>query len=388
MDKNQKVLIVDDEVRNQRIIMEVLEGLVEYKTASSGEEALKIADEYLPDLVLLDIMMPGINGYEVCKKIKANPNMKFTKIILVSGKAMIEERIKGYDEGADDYMTKPFAPEELLAKAKVFLRLTAIEKELTEFNNNLDEKVKEKTKQLLEAEEKLITAAKMSALGEMAGGIAHEINTPLGTIGLLAGQIESLIQEDPLDKDAAANMIKIIRETVKRIGIIIHSLRTFSRDGSKDDFNSVPVVQVIESTLRLCNEKLKQNNIDLRIDKIPDDLKIRCQEIPLSQVLINLISNSCDAIQSHKEKWIHISTEVKGDYVLISVTDSGQGIPPELQSKIFQPFFTTKEIGKGTGLGLSISKGIIDSHKGSLTIDTESKNTKFVIQLSKGEDVK
>ncbi|MES2768754.1 MAG: response regulator [Bdellovibrionota bacterium] len=383
MNLKQKVLIVDDEARNQRIISEVLEGLVDFKVASSGEEALKICEEYVPDLVLLDIMMPGINGYEVCKLIKANPKTKLTKVILVSGKAMIEERIKGYDEGADDYMTKPFIPEELLAKSKVFLRLTAIEKELVEFNASLDEKVKQKTQQLLETEGKLITSAKMSALGEMAGGIAHEINTPLGTIGLLAGQVDGLVLEDPIDVVSISNMLNIIKETVTRIGLIIHSLRTFSRDGSVDDFDSVPVKKIIDSTLMLCNEKLKQNGIEFQMEEIPQDLKIECQQVPISQVLINLINNACDAIELQKEKWIRLSIEDKGDTIALSITDSGNGISKEIAEKIFQPFFTTKEIGKGTGLGLSISKGIINSHKGNLAIDPDCKNTRFILQLPK-----
>jgi C4-dicarboxylate-specific signal transduction histidine kinase len=123
----------------------------------------------------------------------------------------------------------------------------------------------------------------------------------------------------------------------------------------------------------------------LQMEPIPDDIKIHCQEVPISQVLINLIGNSCDAIQGQKDKWIKISAEIKDENVFLSVTDSGNGIPALLQEKIFQPFFTTKAIGQGTGLGLSISKGIINSQNGNLTLDTQCKNTKFVIQLPKSK---
>lgn len=194
MSTKQKVLIVDDEPRNQRIIAETLDELVECRNASSGEEALEALGAFTPDLVLLDIMMPGIDGYEVCRKIRADSKYALIKIILVSGKAMIEERLKGYEVGADDYMTKPFEPEELLAKAKVFLRLIQAERALSELNRSLEEKVQERTRQLLDAEAKLINAAKMSALGEMAGGIAHEINTPLGTIGMIVDQVRELVE--------------------------------------------------------------------------------------------------------------------------------------------------------------------------------------------------
>src|SRR6185312_15086367 len=111
------------EPRNQRIVAESLDGEVAFKTVSNGEEALAALEAAAMDLVLLDIMMPGIDGYEVCRRIRANPALALTKVILVSGKAMIEERLKGYDVGADDYMTKPFVPEELLAKTRVFLKL-------------------------------------------------------------------------------------------------------------------------------------------------------------------------------------------------------------------------------------------------------------------------
>jgi C4-dicarboxylate-specific signal transduction histidine kinase len=380
----QKVLIVDDEPRNQRIIVEVLEEIVDLQIASSGEEALTILDSYQPDLVLLDLMMPGIDGYEVCKRIRANPKLTFTKVILVSGRAMIEERLKGYEVGADDYMTKPFASEELLAKAKVFLRLTRAEQELGTLNRDLDEKVKERTQQLVDAEAKLVTTAKMSALGEMAGGIAHEINTPLGTIGMIAEQLQELVNEETIDRKMVSEMTVIVGQTVQRISSIIQGLRTFSRDGSKDSFSSIPLKQVLENTLSLCRERIKHSDVKITLEEIGDDVSIQCRPVQISQIILNLVGNACDAVSTLQEKWIKISAECEGEMVQISVTDSGSGIPENVRDKVFQPFFTTKEIGKGTGLGLSISKGITDAHHGELTLDTKCPNTRFVLSLPKG----
>ena len=379
--EKQKVLIVDDEPRNQRIIAETLEGIVDMKLASSGEEALTIAETYMPDLLLLDIMMPGIDGYEACRKIKGNPKFNLTKVILVSGKAMIEERLKGYDCGADDYMTKPFVAEELLAKSKVFLRLTQAEKQFLELNHSLDEKVKERTKQLVDAEAKLVNSEKMKALGEMAGGIAREINTPLGTITLLTEQLQDLVNGEPLDKKSAADALQLIDNTVKRISTIVQGLRTFSRDGSQDRPDVIQVAQIIESTLVLCKEKLKMNDIQIKLEAISNELSVLCRPVQISQVLVNLINNAFDAIVKQEDKWIQIAAKKEGDMVEISVTDSGNGIPENVQKKLFQPFFTTKEIGKGTGLGLSISKGIVEAHNGTLDIDNNCKNTRFLLRI-------
>jgi C4-dicarboxylate-specific signal transduction histidine kinase len=368
------VLVVDDEPRNQRIITEALEHLIEYKLASSGSEALDLARSYLPDLILLDIMMPGMDGYEVCRQIKADPALELSKVILVSGKAMIEERLKGYAVGADDYMTKPFIPEELVAKAQVFLRLSRLERDQRELNRSLDGK-------LLDTELKLVNAAKMSALGEMAGGIAHEINTPLGTIGMIAEHLKDLVIEEPLDKKTVTDMILVVSRTVTRIATIIRGLRTFSRDGSGDPFEPAPLKQILEDTLVLCREKLKQSGTELRLEGIKDDLILQCRAVQVSQVLLNLVGNACDAIAQLPDKWVGISARVVGEQIEISVADSGSGIPPDARAKLFQPFFTTKEIGLGTGLGLSISKGIAEAHQGSLELDVECPNTRFVLKL-------
>lgn len=386
MSKQHRVLIVDDEPRNQRIITETLfDGSMDLKCASTGEEALAVLEEFMPDLVLLDIMMPGIDGYEVCKKIRSNPKMSMTKVVLVSGKAMIEERLKGYEVGADDYMTKPFVPEELLAKAKVFSRLSRVEKELLELNTNLDDQVKRRTQQLFDTEAKLVNSAKYSALGEMASGIAHEINTPLGTINLVADQISEMIMEDPVDRKAIAQMSQTISNTVKRCGKIIQGLRTFSRDGNLDKPEQVSVKQIVDNTLILCGEKLKHGGMELRVDVPSEEIIVSCRPVQVSQILLNLVNNSCDAINRLTDRWIQISVKKAAREgrpgIDFSVTDSGSGISGQIQNKIFEPFFSTKETGKGTGLGLSISKGIAEAHKGHLALDPSSKNTRFVLWL-------
>jgi C4-dicarboxylate-specific signal transduction histidine kinase len=381
MKNKQKVLIVDDEPRNQRIMTEILEDIVDFQVASSGEEALKALASYSPDVVMLDIMMPGIDGYEVCRQIRANPHLAFTKIILVSGKAMTEERLKGYEVGADEYMTKPFVPEELLAKARVFLRLTATERELAEINRSLDERVQEQTQQLLQAEASLIQSAKMTALGEMAGGIAHEINTPLGVISLASDQLNELINEEKPNLIAVKEMTKAIDDTVQRISKIIQGLRNFSRDGSQDLLVPIPLKEIIADTLGLCSEKIKNAQIQIDVGDIADELLISCQPSQLAQVFLNLINNACDAVRPLKDRWLKISFTAKQDRVQISLIDSGPGIPLAIREKLFQPFFTTKGIGSGTGLGLSISKGIIKSHNGTLKLNSESPNTRFDIEL-------
>ena len=386
MTKKQRVLIVDDEPRNQRILSEILGDQFELQMASTGEEALRVIDGFSPDLVLLDIMMPGKDGYDVCKEIRTRPALNLTKVILVSGKAMIEERLKGYEAGADDYITKPFFPEELLAKTRVFLRLTSMERESEELNRTLDEKVKERTHKLLQAEAMLINSAKLSALGEMAGGIAHQVNSPLGTIWMAADQLQEMILEDPLDRPAIAEMARSIVETVKSISAIVRDLRTFSQDGRKEGFQSVGLRQIVESTLNLCREKMKSQKIQIHVDLPPEDVRFQCQSIQVSHVLFSLINNACDAIALLHEKWIRISADQQEDSLRLTITDSGKGIPQETREKIFEPFFTTKEVGKGAGLGLCISQRIIDMHHGSLTLDSKNENTCFVLRLPLRQD--
>ncbi len=241
---------------------------------------------------------------------------------------------------------------------------------------------KEYEAQLELTKAKSIASAKLASLGEMAGGVAHEINNPLAVISLNASQILELIDDPEIQKDELKMFVEKILKTTSRIDRIVKGLKSFARGGDLDPFISTSVKAILENTLELCSEKLKKHSVELRLKNI-DDVFIECRESQIGQVLLNLISNGVDAIEKQNERWIEVELKNLDGYVVIDVTDSGSGIPDEVAEKIMQPFFTTKEVGKGTGLGLSISKGIIESHKGRFKLDRKSQNTKFSILLPK-----
>lgn len=221
-------------------------------------------------------------------------------------------------------------------------------------------------------------AAKMATLGEMAGGIAHEINNPLAIISARAQMLQQ--QSGKIQPSAIRDYADKIEQTVQRIASIVRGLRTFSRNGENDPTTLAETSQVIADTLEFCRGNLSRNNITLHI-ALEKNLTLHCRPTQISQVILNLINNSQDAIQNLSEKWIRIESSMKNDIISIRVTDSGSGIPYEVADRMMQPFFTTKEVGKGTGLGLSISRGIIEDHGGKLYLDPTSTHTCFVIEL-------
>ncbi len=222
--------------------------------------------------------------------------------------------------------------------------------------------------------------SKMTALGEMAAGIAHEINNPLMIISGKAQKSIRSIRDGNFDTEEFKENLEKIVFTSNRIGKIISGLRAFSRNGEKDPLIRVSLKSIITDTCDLCSEKFRQNGVQLSINDFPDQV-VKCRSVQISQVLLNLLNNSYDAIQGNAEKWIKISATVKEGHISIRVADSGRGISQEIVDKMMQPFFTTKEIGKGTGLGLSISNGIISDHKGKMYYELSEGNTSFVIEL-------
>jgi signal transduction histidine kinase len=236
--------------------------------------------------------------------------------------------------------------------------------------------------ELLNQKSRAEYSAKLASLGEMAGGIAHEINTPLNVILLSAEQQMDLLEDKDLDRPSMKASIEKVQSTTNRIATIVRGLRTFARDGAKDPIEAIAVQTLIDNTLSLCYEKFKLANVDLRLPP-KTDLILRCRPVQISQVILNLLNNSFEAIQELSEKWIAIDIQELPEQIEIRITDSGHGIDPNIQAEIFRPFYTTKDIGKGTGLGLSISRGLIEAHQGQLYVDVDHPHTSFLIRLPK-----
>ncbi|MES2503429.1 MAG: AAA family ATPase [Myxococcota bacterium] len=228
----------------------------------------------------------------------------------------------------------------------------------------------------------MVAQSRLAALGEMAGGVAHEINTPLASIELIVGRLSKLAEQEPVDAAQLASLSALVGKTVNRIASIVRGLRTFSRDGAQDPFLPTNVKQIVDDTLALCSEKFKNAGIDIGV-LVDEQLSIDCRATQISQVLLNLMNNACDAMENNEQKWIRIEASSQDTMVEITVTDSGVWASEEAKKMIFQPFFTTKEVNKGTGLGLSVSQGIIASHGGVLELDMKTVNTQFVIKLPK-----
>lgn len=241
---------------------------------------------------------------------------------------------------------------------------------------------KKERENLLKEQEKLImTSSRLASLGEMAAGIAHEINNPLAIISGYVSVLKKQLSQKGLDGDIEINRrVDSIDSTVQRIAKIIRGLRSYSRESHEGHDEVSSVDQIIDDTLAFCTEKFRNSNIEL-VAHIEPNLKVRCRPYQISQVILNLLNNAYDAVAQSPVRTVVIEARKYSEGIEISVTDSGPGVPKELRSKIMQPFFTTKEVGQGIGLGLSISQGIIQSHGGKFYLDENSKQTRFVIWL-------
>ena len=242
---------------------------------------------------------------------------------------------------------------------------------------------KEMEAQIEANKEQLVTSARLSALGMMAGGIAHEINNPLGIIHALASDLIDLVKEEGMAPPAMVSRNSTrIRETADRIARIIKSLRQISREGSNDKLQPAPIGKILEETLEVCRAWFKANAVKLLLPKHIPELTVYCREVQIGQILLNLLQNAFDAVVEHKgERWVRLDVTAHDGSVVISVTDSGPGIPPELRPRIMEPFFTTKPVGKGTGLGLSLSKNIAEEHGGRLEYGEDDGRTRFSLVL-------
>ncbi|TAE09148.1 MAG: hybrid sensor histidine kinase/response regulator [Oscillatoriales cyanobacterium] len=413
------ILIVDDSATNLSVLSQALKTAgYKVRVAVDGESALVMlekcpvnpAKNFFPELILLDVQMPGIDGFETCRRIKENQLTKAIPVIFMTALADAESKMKGLSLGAVDYITKPFEQDEVIARVNIHWRL----KELTD---NLEQQVTERTCALQKAQVKVVQQEKLSALGQLVAGVAHEINNPLSfMVSNIAPAKEYLTEITELlslyqkyypepPSDIASKIEDIDLEFViedfshlldsmevgtERIKDISLSLRNFARSDG-DTVSAIELHQTLDSTLLLLKHRLKDQGCRPAIEVIQNygELPlIKCYPGPMNQVFMNLLANAIDAVEEAWEKDqrplnITISTEVLRESAIVRIADNGLGMTEEIQQHLFEPLFTTKAVGKGTGLGLSIAKQIVsDKHGGQLFCKSiAGKGTEFAIEL-------
>lgn len=243
--------------------------------------------------------------------------------------------------------------------------------------------LKQLQKTIVEQQTQMISASRLSAIGEMAAAITHEINNPLGVILGRCEMLKRNAQESNLDRDSILKNIEAIEKTGQRIEKIVKSMKLLAYHGESEDFSRVKVSEILSDTLDLCSERFKNKGIQLIIKGEQNNLFLSCISYQLVQVLVNLLNNAYDAVETLKDKWVEIEVKDSSNKIEISVTDSGSGISDDVIKNLFQPFFSTKRVRYGTGLGLSVSKSILIKHGGDLILDTVSPNTSFKLIFPK-----
>jgi C4-dicarboxylate-specific signal transduction histidine kinase len=232
----------------------------------------------------------------------------------------------------------------------------------------------------------MVSSSRLTALGSMAGGIAHEINNPLAVIHASAANISRMAEFGSVQVPAVLKNSNRISQTAERISRIVRSLRHVAREGSADEFRETPAREIVNETLELCAERFRALNIHLGVSAIDPAAVISCREAQICQVLLNLLQNAYDELVDWEgDRWVKLDVTYCPGWVVFSVSDSGPGIAAENRAHIMEPFFTTKPMGKGVGLGLSISRSIALEHGGTLELDEESPHTCFRLKLPRSK---
>ncbi|MBD2167707.1 hybrid sensor histidine kinase/response regulator [Calothrix membranacea FACHB-236] len=409
------ILIVDDNPTNLSVLSAALSSAgFKFRVAVNGESAIAQVERNPPELILLDVQMPGIDGFETCRRLKANPANQNIPIIFTTALADIESKTKGFSLGAVDYIPKPFSQEEVLARVRVHLQL----KRLTE---SLEQQLSDRTIALQQAQIQLVQQEKLSTLGELIAGVAHEINNPISFISSNIEHLEEHIaaiteilrlyqQEylhpsdqitdasEELDLEFALQDIVKIIDSFKlgtdRLRNLSFSLRNFSR-ADVDTKQPADLHQGLDSTLLILQHRLKSvgDRPCIEVIKSYGQLpEVNCYPGQINQVFMNILANAIDAIDeammhgkmSASIPQIQITTEIDAQKcVNIRIADNGMGIPDLIQERLFEPLFTTKPVGKGTGLGLSITHQIIvEKHNGTLEVNSQpGQGTEFTIKI-------
>lgn len=409
------ILVVDDTRENLRLLGDILSGRgYHVRPAPNGLRALSAAQISPPDLILLDILMPEMSGFEVCEKLKADELTNDIPIIFVSAISEVVDKVKAFSIGGVDYITKPFQAEEVLARVETHLALIRLRKGLQDKNIRLQDEIakrkqaedvlRQKNKdiahtleELKTAQKQLIESEKMAALGGLVAGIAHEINTPIG-VGVTAGstlanKTEALLETYKSGELKGADLkaylnnaersTSLILSNLQRARELVQSFKQVAVDQTSLEIRSFSVKTYIEKTLVSLGPKLKQTSHQVTIDG-SENLTIKSCPGAFSQIVTNLVMNSLvHAYPEGRPGHLHFYFYQEGEWLFFEYSDDGQGIPHEHAERVFEPFFTTARAKGGTGLGLHIIYNLVtQTLQGTIHCES-SKGTgaKFILSL-------
>lgn len=382
----QKILVVD----NNPVICTLLAALLgdefEVTTVTNGDDAYELALKTSPDLILLDIVMPHTNGYEVCAKLKRNAATSSIPVIFLTAKEDAKDETNGLNLGAVDYIKKPFTPPIVRARIRTHLELKQQRDSLLQKNIQLNESIRFKTimdrqaqaeKERVLKQSAMIHSGRLASIGEITTRMVHEIGNPLNAISIILQKWDMLLTKDRLNHETIKKDLRELHGNVNRISRLTSHIKSLGSSNQENVETEIP--PIVKAAVSLCRIQHEGKNIrfEEHFDKnLPNVLAVPAE---LEQVILNLLSNACYSLEemlSREEDFnplITIRVQQSDDKVCIFVEDNGGGVPIQQEEYIFEPFYTTKPAQRGTGLGLSISREIMEKFKGGLVLHNRPK---------------
>lgn len=381
------ILVVDDNADVRMILTELLlaEGY-DAIAAEGGVEALKFLEKKNIDLVLLDIKMPDMDGFEVCQRIKASESGRYVPVIMQTAiYGDVEDQIHGRDVGADDYVAKPVDSHELLSRVAAMLRVRNIYQMLRASEHALRGKVDELEDayhKLKETQAELIHTEKLSVMGRMSAEIAHEINNPLASIHLHMDDLKRVLESGGTLSDDSARAIDFVTSGLTRIGDFVSRLQFFARK-SDERRERINLAGVVREAIDLMSKSAAKAGIDIIDECGSDEHLVMGNRNQFQQLFLNLLINARDAlldVTRDGDKCIAVTIQSADEgTVRVRIKDNGPGMSSEVRDHMFEPFFTTKPEGKGTGLGLVIVQRILGEHGGTIAVESEEGSGTAVV---------
>jgi signal transduction histidine kinase len=362
--KGAKILIVDDQEQNVRLLERLLQqaGYTTVESTTDPRRALPLFSEFQPDLILLDLMMPHLDGFGVMRELAGHiATDDYLPILVLTADVTPEAKRRALAAGAKDFLTKPFDVVEVVLRIENLLHARFLHRELQRQNEVLEEQVRERTQQLIQSE-------KLAAMGSLLAGVAHELNNPLSVVMGQAALLELTASAGPM----AERVGKIIK-AAERCARIVKNFLALARQQPMER-QAVSLNQVVQEAIELLAYPLRVDTVEIALELAPDLPEIWADPHQLHQLVVNLVSNAHQAMRTiSAPRRIILTTRLvpAAPRVLFAVADTGPGISSEVQGRIFEPFFTTKPVGQGTGLGLSLCQGIVERHGGSIRVASQ-----------------